>query len=239
MPPKMPRKWTERRIPDDATDAVGRIFSRLWSLEADVDSDGDLRPLDLPLTPEARQAWIAFYNRHGAELTALTGDLAAAWSKLEGYAARLALVCHLTDWAAGSDATPGPVDQAAVESGIALTEWFKNETRRVYAVLGEGDEERADRELVDLIRRRGGAITARELQQASRAYPTAECRRRSLDGAGEVWAGRLGVDSPDPSRRSPGPCVPTVYGVYSLHNPRNPRRKRGFRRRRQCRRCRK
>ena len=180
MPPKTPRKWTERRIPDDATDAVGRIFTRLWSLEADIDADGDIRPLDLPLTPEARKTWIAFYNRHGAELTALTGDLAAAWSKLEGYAARLALVCHLTDWAVGSDATPGPVDQAAVESGIALTEWFKNETRRVYAVLGEGDDERADRELVDLIRRRGGTITVRALQQASRAYQTADTAEEAL-----------------------------------------------------------
>jgi len=180
MPSKMPRKWTERRIPNDTTDAVARVFVRLWSLESDIDADGDLRPRDLSLTPEARALWIAFYNRHGAELSALTGDLAAAWSKLEGYAARLALVCHLTDWAAGCTALPGPVDQVAVESGIRLTEWFKHETRRVYAVLGEGDDERDRRELVDLIRRRGGTITARELQQASRAYPMADAADEAL-----------------------------------------------------------
>jgi hypothetical protein len=52
----------------------------------------------------------------------------------------------------------------------------------VYAVLSEGDEERADRELVDLICRRGGAITARELQQASRVYPTADSADEALTG---------------------------------------------------------
>ena len=222
MPSKMPRKWTERRIPDDATDAVGRVFARLWSLETDVDADGELRPIDLPLTPEAQQVWIAFYNRHGAELTAMSGDLAAAWSKLEGYAARLALLCHLTDWAAGSDATPGPVDQVAVESGITLTEWFKNETRRVYAVLGEGDEERADRELVDLIRRRGGAITARELQQASRAYPTAEAAEEALTGL--VKSGRGDWEPIPPGRQGGCPArvfrlsaASTVYTTPEIH----------------------
>ena len=33
-----------------------------------------------------------FYNAHGRESANLTGDLSAASSKLEGYAARLALV---------------------------------------------------------------------------------------------------------------------------------------------------
>jgi len=217
MPPKTPRKWTEKRIPDDALNAMGRIFARLWCLESTIDGDGDLRPLDLPLTQEARRVRIAFDNRHGAELTALTGDLAAAWSKLEGYAARLALVCHLTDWAAGNDLTPGPVDQVAVESGVRLVEWFKNETRRVYAVLTEGDEERADRELVDLIRRRGGAITARELQQASRAYPTAESADEALTGLVKSKRGEWEPILPDASGGRPARVfrLSTVSTVYT------------------------
>jgi hypothetical protein len=203
MPPKQPRKWTERRVANEVFDAVGRVFARLWTLEADIDGDGDLQPLDLSLTPEAQKTWIGFYDRHGAELSALTGDLAAAWSKLEGYAARLALICHLTDWAAESSATPGPIDQVAVGSGIALVEWFKNETRRVYSVLSETDEEHADRELVDLIRRRGGAITARELQRASRAYPTADDADDALTRLAKAKWGEWAQTLPDDSGGRP------------------------------------
>ena len=46
-------------------------------------------PIDVRLDPEARQVWIAFYNEHAQkQATIQNGDLAAAFSKLEGYAAR-------------------------------------------------------------------------------------------------------------------------------------------------------
>lgn len=137
-------------------------------------------------------------------MSALTGDLAAAWSKLEGYAARLALVCHLSNWAAGSDATPGPVDQVAVESGISLTEWFKNETRRVYAVLGESDEERVNRELVDLIQSHSGAITPRELMHATRQYRgSIEDAEAALDGLVTAGRGVWEIQQPGPQGGRP------------------------------------
>ena len=174
MPPKMPRKWNDQQISMRITDAMGQVFDRLWSLKPDEGDNGEQRPVDLPLTPEAMQVWITFYNAHGLELTALTGNLAAAWSKLEGYAARLALVCHLANWAAGSDPSPGPVDQAAVEAGIALVEWFKNETRRVYATFGESEGQGEQRKLVEWIDQRNGRVTVRQVQQGIRRFKTSE-----------------------------------------------------------------
>ncbi len=201
MPPKRPRRWTDRRIPPDANDAMQRVFTRLWSLQAKADPtdpDGEPRPVDLPLTQDAKQTWIEFYNRHGAEITAMTGDLAAAWSKLEGYAARLALVCHLVNWAAGNDVAPGPVDQTAVASGIELVEWFKNETRRVYAVLSETDAERGQRRLVEWIGQRGGKVTVREVQQGHRQFKTKEDAQAALTALVNAGLGQWETVPPTP-----------------------------------------
>ena len=94
-----------------------------------------------------------WYNSHAQEQAELTGDLAAGWSKLEGYAPRLALVIHLVR-AAADDPTidsADRVDEASVRAGCTLSDWFGHEARRVYGVLGESDEDREDRRLVELI----------------------------------------------------------------------------------------
>ena len=49
----------------------------------------------LKLTSEAKSRYVAFFNEHNEQISSLDGELAAAWSKLEEYAARLALIVHL------------------------------------------------------------------------------------------------------------------------------------------------
>ena len=141
------------------------------------------------LTPEGKRAWIEYHDAHGAEQAELTGDLAAAWSKLEGYAARLALVVHLTHWAAGRSALTdsGAVDEASMSAGVALSEWFKSEVRRIYAMLSESDEDSQCRQLVELVRRKGGSATPRDLMRSSQKYakaPEAELALAELVEAG-------------------------------------------------------
>jgi len=230
MPPKRPRVWTDTQIPPDAIEAVAAVCERLWSLEDGgdlADPDDEPRPVDLPLTPEAQETWIAFYNRHGAELTAMTGDLAAAWSKLEGYAARLALVAHLTAWAAGSDTAPGPVDRTSVEAGIALVVWFKNEVRRVYGVLGESDKEREQRRLVEWIDQRGGRVTARKVQQGNRRFKTSDEAEAGLQelisaGLGDWESVPTTTKGGRPTRVFRRSTASTVY-----ETPENPEENRG------------
>src|SRR6185436_9952012 len=98
------------------------------------------RPIDLPLTPEAREVWIDFYNRHGGEQMELTGNEAALASKLAGAAPRLALIVQLV-----SDPNSMAVDEVSMAAGITLADWFGHEGRRVYGVLDESDEEREHR----------------------------------------------------------------------------------------------
>jgi hypothetical protein len=106
---------------------------------------------------------VQFYNAHAEEHEALTGELSAAWSKLEGYAARLALVIHYVRWAIDDPtlATVGEIDAKSIEAGASLSRWFGNEARRVYAILGESSEQRDQRRLIELIQRKGGSVTVR------------------------------------------------------------------------------
>jgi hypothetical protein len=177
MPSRQRRQWSEREIGADVQKAVARVFSRLYGLGFDP-AHNDYRPTVLPLSKKAKDAWVAFYDAHASEQADLEGDLAAAWSKLEAYCARLALVIELVKWAAlpppkgntladqlAGSFGPDAVQSASIAAAVKLVGWFGHEARRVYAALGDSDEERERRRLVGWIQARGGAVTARELQQ--------------------------------------------------------------------------
>ena len=171
-PPRKPKRWTEADVNADTEAAVALVFDRLFGLTPETDDDGDERPRLVTLADDGKRAWVTFYNEHAGEQVNLSGDEAAAWSKLEGYAARLALVVHLTRWAAG-DATlrdPARVDEASIAAGVVLARWFGDEARRVYAILGESDEGRESRRLVEWIDRKGGTATVRDLTRGPREY---------------------------------------------------------------------
>lgn len=197
MPPRTPSRWTEAEVSPQTEKAVESVFDRLFGLTPDADVNGDERPKLLPMTEAGKAAWVKFYNEHSDAQMELVGDEAAAWSKLEGYAARLALVVHMTRWAAG-DATicdPAQIDEASIGAGVAMARWFGDEARRVYAMLAESDDDRADRQLVELIERKGTreengvSMSARELVQASRKFPNVADAELALSGLAEAGAG--------------------------------------------------
>jgi hypothetical protein len=102
----------------------------------------------------------------------VTGELAAAYSKLEETACRLALIVHYVRWAAGDEAVTeaGPLDLQSMKAGIRLCDWFKRETARVYAILKESDETREHRRLLEWIERKGRSVTARDVARGLRTY---------------------------------------------------------------------
>lgn len=183
-PPRHPKRWTEDDVSEAAEAALASIVGQLLALEQDTDDDGQPRPRVLPMTIEAREVWATWYDIHGAEQADQTGDLAAAWSKLESYALRLALVVLL---AGDPDATQ--LDAPAMRAGIRLVEWFKHETRRVYAAMDEDKAAKANRELVELIQRKGGDISGRELVHASRKIKTVEQAEAALQGLADAGLG--------------------------------------------------
>ncbi len=155
-PPVRKDRWSEDTIPERSRNVVSQLFSALYELQPDQDN-GERRPRLLRLDADAREAFAAYYNDCGD--AALTGDEReeAAWSKLSGYAARLALVGQLAGDPQAEILT-GEVMRAACD----LARWFGAEAIRIYATLSETAEQAEQRRLVEFIGRRGGAVTERD-----------------------------------------------------------------------------
>lgn len=182
-PPRMPKRWTDDEVSERTEAAVAEVFERLYELEHGADDDGDPEPRLVRLSPKALEAWVRFVNEHGAEQADRVGDEAAAWAKLEGYAARLALVIHLTRVAAGDPSVSDPrlVDADSIASGVVMVRWFAHEAERVYSVLSGDDDARERGRLADWIAGKGGSVTVRELSRGPREYRDAEKAKAALD----------------------------------------------------------
>ena len=192
FPPRRPKRWTEAEIGPETEASIASLLDKLYCLESDVNDDDDPVPMIVRLSAAGKREWVAFYNAHAMEQDGLTGDLSAAWSKLEGYAARLALVVHLVRCAAGDSPPDNPdaVDEQSISAGVTLSQWFGQEARRVYAVLGESDEERDQRRLVELIQRKGGSVTPRQVMRTSRMFRTTDGAEEALDELASAGIGR-------------------------------------------------
>ncbi len=159
MPPRRRKQWFDEDVPAEVEDAVSRVFDRLLAFSMEGTGEADVRMVDP--TPEAKAAIVRFVNEHGEEAWGLSDELAATWSKLEGYAFRLALVLHMARWAAdASERLPRiTIDADSVEAGVKLSRWFAGEARRIHDLLGATADEHARMELAGWIERRGGAVT--------------------------------------------------------------------------------
>lgn len=181
FPPRSTKRWTEAEIDPKQEESYEKVLKRLYDLPFNADAEGRQRPHVVRLSPDAKARFVEFYEVNSRELSEFTGDLAAAWSKLEEAPGRLALVIHFVRWAADDPTLKdqGIVDGASMASAIRLTEWFKGEARRIYGVLSETETDRDQRQLVEWITRQGGAVTERDLQRGPRQY-------RGSDGEAEA-----------------------------------------------------
>jgi hypothetical protein len=157
-PPFMKDRWTEAEIPDDLRASVLALFQKLWELEPAHDDRGQACPKLLRLDPGAKAEYVHYYNECGAASVEADEREEAAWSKLSGYAARLALVGQCAH-DPGAELVNGEIMRAA----CALARWFGNAALRIYASLGETKEQRETRKLVEFIESRGGAVSVRDV----------------------------------------------------------------------------
>lgn len=182
-PPRRAKRWTDDEVSEATEAEFTSDLLALLDLEFGADEDGEPIPRTLRLSPTAQRRFVAFVNRHGAEGIERDGDEAAAWSKLEGYAPRLALVFALFE---DPDAVEVSDDQLA--RAIALVEWFGHEAARFYrGARGAGDDGKL-RDLAEWIAtKHSGVVTPRELVQGRRKLKTteeAEAAIMALIGAG-------------------------------------------------------
>ncbi|MCA9074632.1 MAG: DUF3987 domain-containing protein [Planctomycetaceae bacterium] len=186
-PPRRAKRWTDDDVPEEQEQAFADIVERLAGLQPDLDRDGNETPVLVFLTDDARSAFIDYYNSTGDEQSGLTGDLAAAWSKLEEVAARLALVFHCIRGVMTDDVDPRKCDLESMAAGIAVAEWFKAETVRIQTLLSESAVEREIRSLAEWVRLRGGTARPSDLvsnRRDTRTVEEAEVMLQSLVSSG-------------------------------------------------------
>jgi hypothetical protein len=194
---------------------ISQIFDRLCELKAQQSPDGSLQPIILELSAEAKELWKQHYDDHNREQVELTGDLAAAWAKLEEYPARLALVFHCVRVAANDPTVKDAaiVDVESMQAGITLVAWFKNECRRVYESLNETATEREQRKLLEWIERHDGAVTPRQVQSGCRWLRAPGAADKALETLAQLGYGAWQTGSVPPSGGH-------AQRTFRLHNAR-------------------
>jgi len=219
-PPDRPALWTEAALPDDVAADWRKLLEALLALPAAADEHGDPRPRFIPIGKEAKALWIEWHDRHARELVDISNDdLAAHYAKLKGACARIALLFACVEVAAGGDAV-AYISADAMRRAIAVVEWFKGEGRRVYAVLGETDEDRARRQLIEWIERRGGAVTVRELTHGLQQYRgRADAAKADLDALAKAGCGAWEHPAPGPKGGRPSPRFALATGDTNTKTP--------------------
>lgn len=170
MPPEIERHWREAVTPPALAQKYADLFQELLALSPQIDAETGRRvPLKYTWSPDAKTRWIEFYNTHAKEMRGFKSDrLKSAWSKLEGQAARLALVFQIVreTYLPNPGENTHTISADTLDAALVWIEWLKNETRRIYYTLAnKGDARQADR-LISFAQRKGGSITARDAARA-------------------------------------------------------------------------
>jgi hypothetical protein len=193
MPPRRPKRWTDVTVSESVSKQYAKTFQRLYGMQMQG-LDPPYRPRQLPLSVAARELFARFVNDWGERTADLDGPQAAASSKLEAYAARLALVLHLAG--STSPQLEREVGRPAVAAAIELVRWFAREADRVYAMLSGDELPIADEQLIQWVLRKGERATVRNL------YSSGPRRWRNIPEQAEadtdrlVLAGRLAWTHP-------------------------------------------
>ena len=133
-PPVFPHDWDESEVRDEVLTAFGVLISNLYR----VPFNASKGPTRIGFSPEAKALWIEFYRENAGRMHSVPdGPTRAMISKIEGYAARFALVLHLADEAQeGPPIFPGPISEDAMRRAIDLARWFRSEQERLYLAYG-------------------------------------------------------------------------------------------------------
>ena len=162
--------WNDDGIPDEARKGWAEVVDRLRARPMALSEERKPCPHVIRFAPDAKAAWIEWYDRNVDEVNAPgfdAGELAVE-GKLQDFAARLALILHLLHLACDPTTddfgTIPPVSKWAVSGAIALWGYFRAHHRRARWFMNGGVESPAARAVLDWVRRNGrGEFTVKEL----------------------------------------------------------------------------
>ncbi len=116
--------------------AFHRRIAEILDQPVPIDEDGALTPPVLPLTPEAKAAWVEYHNAIESELSrgGELFDVRDVASKSADNAARLAALFQMFE------GTGGAIGLAAFESASLIAAWHLHESRRFFGELAQPAE---------------------------------------------------------------------------------------------------
>lgn len=193
-PPRRAKVWQEHELSEDIEESMAEVFDYLFGLKARECEDGQTVPVNVIMSRAAKGRFANFVNRHGAEQAKTTGDLAAAYSKLECYCPRIALILHQVRAAADPGVDGLLIDDESMDAAEQLVAWFTAETKRIYRWMGNDDATTGSTErraVIELIAGRGGQITTRDLQASNRKlYKRSNDAKTALDDLAKAGMGQ-------------------------------------------------
>jgi hypothetical protein len=149
-----PPEWTEEELSPDLEEDYFKAISKILDLDFYQDSEGQKKPWNLTLDPEAKERWKKFFNKENRPLkmSAESDLLAGIHSKFDTHTARLIIPLHLLNWAySGKEEPPLEVSLGTVEKAILLAEYFRKQALKVYDKLNNEtplDKEFKDRQIL-------------------------------------------------------------------------------------------
>ncbi len=135
------KPWPESTLNPGITEQYESIITGLIDVPFKITEDGQPAPAMVKFNPDAWQR-LRQWQLDNTDLINRTqnSNLQSVYSKLEIYISRLCLILHCLKYT--TDETPEllSIDLKTVESGILLTEYFRNQARKVNQYLNDFSE---------------------------------------------------------------------------------------------------
>jgi hypothetical protein len=209
-PPEMFSGYTDAEIDPAVRRGFDALFEELYAR-----ASGNTQTMRL--TPDALALWKSFQDAHALETKAMFHErLREAWSKLEGYCARFALILQAVENAT-AHSFESEITANVMQRAIELCRWFAYETRRAYSILS-GDQHAVEQDsLIGWIYGQGGRVTARQLQRHSRQYQNSEQAKAALHTLVDAGSGHW--EYPGPANKGGAPSEIFVLGTTNNNGP--------------------
>lgn len=125
------RPFTEAPANWPSLAAFHRRIAAILDQAAPIDEEGALQPIAIPLSPEAKAAWVEFHDTIEAELSSggELYDVRDVASKIADNAARLAALFQMFEYGIGA------VGYDAFEGASRIAAWHLSEARRFFGEL--------------------------------------------------------------------------------------------------------
>jgi hypothetical protein len=160
-PDPVPVRWRESPEHEVSLQEYAALVSQLYSLQPHPDGS----PLLLDLTPEAKELFVEWHDKHCEEQEdmALPAIVRGAYAKLKGYTPRFALIHALA-----SNPSARQVDVDSIGAAAELADYFKLQVRRVAPLLGSAAKTPIGRCRHSLLRIFAGGrkVTKRDAQRS-------------------------------------------------------------------------